>query len=418
MDTNLSIIHPTESHYDVEAIRADFPILAKEVNGHPLIFLDSCASAQKPEAVLLRMDEVYRGAYANVHRGAYALSQAATDHYEGARKTVSKYLNTKSHDEIVFTRNVTAAINLVAHSYGRKFFQRGDEVVITHMEHHANIVPWQMLRDEIGIELKVIPVDDAGNLFLEDFETLLGPKTKLVSVTHVSNVLGTIVPIKEITKLAHARDIPVLVDGAQGIVHTRVDVQDLEVDFYAFTGHKLYGPSGIGVLYGRKELLNNMPPYEGGGDMIESVTFEKTTYRDAPARFEAGTPPIVEAAGLAAAIDYVEAIGIERISAHEQELLAYATTQLKKIGGLTIYGESQNKAGIISFTLDDIHPHDIGTIIDSRGVAVRAGHHCAQPLMDRFDITATARTSFGMYNNKADVDALVAALDYAKEVFS
>ena len=418
MDTNLSLLDTEQSGYDVDAIRADFPILATEVNGHPLAFLDSGASAQKPEAVLRRMDEIYRGAYANVHRGAYSLSQAATDHYENARKTVAKYLNAGSDDEIIFTRNVTAAVNLVAHSYGKAFLQAGDEIIITHMEHHANIVPWQLLRDDIGIVLKVAPIDDAGNFLMDEFEALLGPKTKLVAVTHVSNVLGTIVPIKEVTALAHARDIPVLIDGAQGIVHTRVDVQDLDVDFYAFTGHKLYGPTGIGVLYGKKDLLNSMPPYQGGGDMIELVTFEKTTYRETPARFEAGTPPIVEAAGLAAAIDYVDAIGVEPIAAHEQDLLAYATTGLKEIDGLTIYGEADHKAGIISFTLENVHPHDIGTIIDSRGVAVRAGHHCAQPLMDRFGLAATARASFGMYSNKDDVDALVAALNYAKDIFA
>ena len=418
MDATLSNIHLQQSNYDVDAIRAEFPILASEINGYPLAFLDSGASAQKPECVLRRMDDVYRRSYANVHRGAYTLSQAATDYYEGARKTVARYINARSDDEIVFTHNVTAAINLVAHSYGRRFLQRGDEVIISQMEHHANIVPWQLLRDEIGIELKVAPIDEAGNLLLDQLAEMFGHKTKLVSLTHVSNVLGTIVPIKKVIDLAHERDIPVLIDGAQGIVHTRVDVQDLDAEFYAFTGHKLYGPSGIGVLYGKKDLLNTMPPYEGGGDMIERVTFEKTTYRDAPARFEAGTPPIVEAAGLAAAIDYVDGIGVENISAHEEELLAYATERLNEVDGITIYGEAQHKAGIISFTLDKVHPHDIGTIIDSRGVSVRAGHHCAQPLMDWFGIAATTRASFAMYNNKYDVDALVDGLKYVKEIFS
>tara|TARA_B110000196_G_C21102294_1_gene643294 strand:- start:486 stop:1580 length:1095 start_codon:yes stop_codon:yes gene_type:complete len=364
------------------------------------------------------MDDVYRRSYANVHRGAYALSQAATDYYEGARKTVARYLNARSDDEIVFTHNVTAAINLVAHSYGRRFMERGDEVIISQMEHHANIVPWQLLRDEIGIELKVAPIDEAGNLLLDQLAEMFSHKTKLVSLTHVSNVLGTIVPIKKVIDLAHERDIPVLIDGAQGIVHTRVDVQDLDAEFYAFTGHKLYGPSGIGVLYGKKDLLNTMPPYQGGGDMIERVTFEKTTYRDAPARFEAGTPPIVEAAGLAAAIDYVDEIGMENISSHEQELLNYATERLNEVDGITIYGEAQHKAGIISFTLDKVHPHDIATIVDSRGVSVRAGHHCAQPLMDWYGVAATTRASFGMYSNKQDVDALVDGLKYVKEIFS
>ena len=364
------------------------------------------------------MDDVYRRSYANVHRGAYALSQAATDYYEGARKTVARYLNARSDDEIVFTHNVTAAINLVAHSYGRRFMERGDEVIISQMEHHANIVPWQLLRDEIGIELKVAPIDEAGNLLLDQLAEMFSHKTKLVSLTHVSNVLGTIVPIKKVIDLAHERDIPVLIDGAQGIVHTRVDVQDLDAEFYAFTGHKLYGPSGIGVLYGKKDLLNTMPPYQGGGDMIERVTFEKTTYRDTPARFEAGTPPFVEAAGLAAAIDYVDEIGMENISSHEQELLNYATERLNEVDGITIYGEAQHKAGIISFTLDKVHPHDIATIVDSRGVSVRAGHHCAQPLMDWYGVAATTRASFGMYSNKQDVDALVDGLKYVKEIFS
>ena len=418
MDATLSNIDLQRSNYDVDAIRADFPILASEFNGYPLTFLDSGASAQKPECVLRRMDDVYRRSYANVHRGAYALSQAATDYYEGARKTVARYLNARSDDEIVFTHNVTAAINLVAHSYGRRFLERGDEVIISQMEHHANIVPWQLLRDEIGIELKVAPIDEAGNLLLDQLAEMFGHKTKLVSLTHVSNVLGTIVPIKKVIDLAHERDIPVLIDGAQGIVHTRVDVQDLDAEFYAFTGHKLYGPSGIGVLYGKKDLLNTMPPYQGGGDMIERVTFEKTTYRDAPARFEAGTPPFVEAAGLAAAIDYVDEIGMENISSHEQELLNYATERLNEVDGITIYGEAQHKAGIISFTLDKVHPHDIATIIDSRGVSVRAGHHCAQPLMDWYGVAATTRASFGMYSNKQDVDALVDGLKYVKEIFS
>ena len=418
MDATLSNIDLQRSNYDVDAIRADFPILASEFNGYPLTFLDSGASAQKPECVLRCMDDVYRRSYANVHRGAYALSQAATDYYEGARKTVARYLNARSDDEIVFTHNVTAAINLVAHSYGRRFLERGDEVIISQMEHHANIVPWQLLRDEIGIELKVAPIDEAGNLLLDQLAEMFSHKTKLVSLTHVSNVLGTIVPIKKVIDLAHERDIPVLIDGAQGIVHTRVDVQDLDAEFYAFTGHKLYGPSGIGVLYGKKDLLNTMPPYQGGGDMIERVTFEKTTYRDAPARFEAGTPPIVEAAGLAAAIDYVDEIGMENISAHEQELLNYATERLNEVDGITIYGEAQHKAGIISFTLDKVHPHDIATIVDSRGVSVRAGHHCAQPLMDWYGVAATTRASFGMYSNKQDVDALVDGLKYVKEIFS
>ena len=415
MDTALPI---HQNSYDIESIRGDFPILSEKINGHPLAFLDSGASPQKPEAVLQRMEHMYRHEYANVHRGAYTLSQAATDHYENARQTVARYLNAASDEEIIFTRNVTSSINLVAHCYGRAFLKSGDEIIITHMEHHANIVPWQLLREAIGIELKVIPIDDAGNLMMDKFEELLSPRTRLVSVTHISNVLGTVLPIKEITRLAHAHDARVLIDGAQGIMHSRVDVQDLDVDFYGFTGHKLYGPSGIGVLYGKRDILNSMPPYEGGGDMIDRVTFEKTTYRETPARFEAGTPAIVEAAGLAAAVEYVESIGIERIAAHEQSLLDYATARLSAIEGLRIYGEAEDKAGVVSFTIEGVHPHDISTIIDSHGVAVRAGHHCAQPLMDRFDLAATARASLGMYNNKSDIDQLVEALEFAKDIFS
>ncbi len=418
--TTATLIKPDQADaaYDVDAIRADFPALSTMVNGHPLVFLDSGASAQKPEVVLNRMDRAYRSEYANVHRGAYYLSQLATDNYESARATVAKFINAGQADEIIFTRNATAAINLVASSYGKAFLKAGDEIILSVMEHHANIVPWQLLRDETAIEIKVAPIDDAGNFLLDEFEKMLNPKTKIVAITHVSNVLGTVVPIKEVTRLAHDAGAVVLIDGSQGIVHSEVDVRDIDADFYAFTGHKLYGPSGIGVLYGKLDILNAMPPYQGGGDMIELVTFEKTTYRDAPARFEAGTPMIVEAVGLAAAIDYVRGVGIDNIAAHEQELLAYAMTRLDAVDGLTIYGRADEKCGIISFTLGDIHPHDIGTIIDSKGVAVRAGHHCAQPLMDRFNLTATARASFGMYNKKEDIDVLVDALLYAKEIFS
>jgi cysteine desulfurase/selenocysteine lyase len=407
-----------EIDYNVNSVRADFPALSLEINGYPLAFLDSGASAQKPNQVLDRMDRAYRSEYANVHRGAYTLSQLATDNYENARLTVANFLNAKTPDEIVFTRNVTAAINLVAYSYGRTFLSAGDEVIISHMEHHANIVPWQLLRDAIGIEIRVVPIDECGNFLMEEFKKLLGPKTKLVAVTQVSNVLGTILPVKEIVEQAHNVGAHVLIDGCQGVVHEGVDVQDLDAEFYAFTGHKLYGPSGIGVLWGKLDLLNSMPPYEGGGDMIENVTFEKTTYREAPARFEAGTPPIVEAVGLAAAIDYVKSIGLENIANHESKLLTYATNELSQIDGLRIIGQADNKAPIISFVLDGVHPHDIGTIIDSRGVAVRAGHHCAQPLMDRYELAATARASLAMYNNTDDIDQLVGALNYVKEIFS
>ena len=407
----------TAPTYDVERIRADFPILATEVNGKPLAFLDSGASAQKPRAVLDRIQRAYSAEYANVHRGAYHLSQLATDEYEGARRKVAHYLNAASDSEIIFTRNATASVNLVASSYGGAFLKAGDEIILSHMEHHANIVPWQLLRDKIGIDIKVAPIDDRGNFLLDEFEKLLTPKTKLVAITHVSNVLGTIVPLAEVVRLAHASGAVVLADGAQGIVHTRVDVQAPDVDFYVFTGHKLYGPSGIGVLYGKAALLKEMPPYQGGGDMIELVTFEKTTYREPPARFEAGTPPIVQAIGLGAAIDYVDAIGIECIAAHEASILDYATDAISSYPGVTIIGQADNKAGIVSFIMDDVHPHDIGTIIDSEGVAVRAGHHCAQPLMQRFDLTATARASFGMYTNRQDIDALIQGLDRVKEIF-
>ena len=410
-------ISPNINDYNIDSIRDNFPALSLECNGHPLAFLDSGASAQKPSKVLKRMDHAYRNEYANVHRGAYTLSQQATDNYENARKTVADFMNAKSSDEIIFTRNVTSAINLVAHSYGRNFLKAGDEVVISHMEHHANIVPWQLLRDAVGIELKIAPIDDAGNFLLDDFEKILGPKTKLVAITHVSNVLGTIVPIKKIVQLAKKVDAKVLIDGCQGIVHEGVDVQSLDADFYAFTGHKLYGPSGIGVLWGKLDLLNAMPPYEGGGDMIETVTFEKSTFRDAPARFEAGTPPIVEAVGLAAAIDYITSIGVNNIATHENHMLEYATSCLAEIDGLRIIGNADKKIGIISFELDDIHPHDISTIIDSKGVAVRAGHHCAQPLMERYGVPATTRASFGMYTSEGDIDQLADALKYAKGIF-
>jgi cysteine desulfurase/selenocysteine lyase len=415
---NMILKPDSEIDYNVSSVRADFPALSLEINGYPLAFLDSGASAQKPIQVLDRMDRAYRSEYANVHRGAYTLSQLATDNYENARITVANFLNAKTPDEIIFTRNVTAAINLVAYSYGRTFLRAGDEIIISHMEHHANIVPWQLLRDAIGIEIKVVPIDDRGNFLMEEFEKLLGPKTKLVTITQVSNVLGTILPIKEIVQQAHNIGAHVLIDGCQGIVHEGVDVQELDAEFYAFTGHKLYGPSGIGVLWGKLDLLNEMPPYEGGGDMIENVTFEKTTYREAPARFEAGTPPIVEAVGLAAAIDYVTNIGLEKIANHESKLLTYATNELAQIDGLRIIGQADHKAPIISFVLDGVHPHDIGTIIDSKGVAVRAGHHCAQPLMDRYELAATARASLAMYNNTDDIDQLVGALNYVKEIFS
>ncbi|WP_193370505.1 aminotransferase class V-fold PLP-dependent enzyme [Pelagibius marinus] len=402
--------------FDVERVRADFPVLQQSVHGKPLTYLDSGASAQKPKAVLEAMDEVYRTCYANVHRGAYYFSQHLTDRYESVRTKVAGLLNAASDQEIVFTRNVTEAINLVAHSFGNSL-SAGDEVIISEMEHHANIVPWQLLRDRVGINLKVVPIADDGSFRLDAYESMLGPRTRLVAITHTSNVLGTVTPMKEIIRLAHKAGALVLVDGAQAVVHSKVDVRDLDADFYAFTGHKLYGPTAIGALYAKAELLKEMPPFLGGGDMIRSVSFAETTYADPPHRFEAGTPPIVEAIGLGAAIDYVNGIGMEAISAHEAGLLAYATERLSAVEGLTIYGRAKEKAAIVSFTLDGIHPHDIGTIVDREGVAIRVGHHCAQPLMERFCVPATARASMGLYNTTDDIDVLVRALEKVKELF-
>ncbi|MFI4987768.1 MAG: aminotransferase class V-fold PLP-dependent enzyme [Alphaproteobacteria bacterium] len=402
--------------YDVALVRRDFPILARSVHGKPLVYLDNGASAQKPRRVIDTMREVMEEDYANVHRGVHFLSQRATERFEAARVTVARFLGAETR-EIVFTRNVTEAINLVAASYGRRFFAQGDEVVVSEMEHHANIVPWQLLETEIGIRVRVVPVDDAGSLALDVYESLLGPRTKLVALTHCSNVLGTFTPAAEIVRLAHAHGIPVLLDGAQAVVHGPVDVKALDVDFYAFTGHKLYGPTGIGVLYGKYELLAKMPPYQGGGDMIRSVSFSGTSFKEPPERFEAGTPAIVEAIGLAAAIDYVTALGQDAIAAHEQQLLAYATERLAAIPGLRIYGTAPDKAAIISFTLASAHPHDIGTIVDQAGVALRTGHHCAQPLMERFGIAGTARASFGLYNTLQEVDKLVAAIASVEEIF-
>ncbi len=401
---------------DLAAIRADFPILSKPVKGHRLVYLDSGASAQKPIAVLDAMRDFQETHYANVHRGVHYLSQMATDAYEASRKTVAEFLGAGT-DEIIFTGNATSALNLVAASYGQRL-QPGDEIILTEMEHHANIVPWQLLRDRTGAAIKVIPVDDAGVLDLDAYRKLLNKRTKIVAFTHASNVLGTINPVAEIAALAHEAGAVAVVDGAQGIVHAAEDVKDLDVDFYAFTGHKLYGPTGIGVLYGKKALLDSMPPWQGGGEMIANVTFEKTTYREAPARFEAGTPAITESVGLAAAIDYVNGIGLDLIAAHEAIVLEYATEELLQLDGLRIYGRAENKCSIVSFLMASAHAHDIGTIVDGQGVAVRTGHHCAQPLMDRFGIVATARASFGIYSGKDDVDALIASLHRVKEVFS
>ncbi|MBT3628812.1 MAG: cysteine desulfurase [Rhodospirillaceae bacterium] len=403
--------------FNVARWRADFPLLAEQVYDKPLVFLDSAASAQKPQSVIDAVSYCYEHEYANIHRGVYWLSQKSTEAYEQARVKVQGFINAASEREIVFTKGTTEAINLVASSYGGSELQAGDEIILSHLEHHANIVPWQLLRQRIGIEIKVAPIDEQGNFLLEEFEKLLSPRTRLVAITHGSNALGTIPPVDDIIRLSHARGALVLLDGAQAVVHGPVDMQALDVDFYAFSGHKLYGPSGIGVLYGKADLLKAMPPYQGGGDMIKSVTFEKTEFADIPGRFEAGTPHIAGAYGLSAAIDYVSAIGMSNIARHEQELLSYATARLQEINSLRLIGTADNKAGIVSFELDGVHAHDIGTILDREGIAVRVGHHCAQPLMERFNITGTVRASFGLYNNKADIDALVAALGAVREIF-
>ncbi len=403
--------------FDVERVRADFPILKQEVFGHPLVYLDNAASAQKPRQVLDAMQEAYETYYSNVHRGLHRLSQLSTDGFEAGREKIARFVNAESSDEIVFTRNATEALNLVAACYGRAFLKKGDEVIISTLEHHSNIVPWQLLRDRIGIVLKIAPIDDAGNFLLDEFHELLGPRTKLVAVTHVSNALGTVTPIKEIIHLAHKYDVPVLVDGSQAVQHMVVDVRALDADFYAFTGHKLYGPSGIGVLYGKRDFLNALPPYQGGGEMISSVTFEKSEFKDAPHRFEAGTPAIVEAIGLGAAVDYVDSLGRDNVAAHEAGLLAYATERLSQVPGLTIIGTAKEKTSIVSFVMESAHALDVGTVVDRAGVAIRAGHHCAQPLLQRLGLTATARASFGIYNTRSDVDALAKALGSVREIF-
>ena len=408
--------HPSNT-YDIEKIRSDFPILGTEVHGQPFAFLDSAASAQKPHQVIAAISAVYDSGYANVHRGAYQLSEVVTDNYEGARDKVQDFLNAEHRGEIIFTRNATEAINLVAASYARNKLNCGDEIIITEMDHHSNIVPWQLLKAEKDLVLKVVPITDAGELRMDIFEKLLTSRTKLVSVPHISNVLGTVLPVKRIVELAHSAGAAVLIDGCQAVMHEAVDVQGLDCDFYAFSGHKLYGPSGIGVLYGKKELLDAMPPYMGGGDMINTVTFEESTWAELPNKFEAGTPAIAQAIGLGAAIDYINDIGLVSIARHENELLDYTTSKLNAIDGLKIIGTASNKVSVISMTLDCAHPHDMATILDRSGVAIRAGHHCAQPLMDRLGLPATARASFGLYNNQNDADQLCQALETVQEIF-
>jgi cysteine desulfurase/selenocysteine lyase len=403
--------------FDVGKVREDFPILHRQVNGKPLVYLDNAATAQKPQVVIDTLDRFYREENSNVHRGVHFLSQRATDEYEMARVKVQRFLNAAEPREIIFVRGTTEGINLVASSFGRSKVRAGDEILISAMEHHSNIVPWQMLCEEKGAVLRVIPINDAGELRLEEFEKLLSPKTQLVALVHLSNALGTLNPVRPIIEMAHRRGIPVLLDGAQAAPHLKVDVRELDCDFYAFSGHKLYGPTGIGVLYGKARLLEAMPPYQGGGEMISSVTFEKTTYNTIPNKFEAGTPHVAGAVGLAAAIDYLSALDREAVEAYEHELLAYATEALRQIPGLRIIGTAREKAGVISFVLDGIHPHDIGTIVDQEGIAIRTGHHCAQPVMDRFGVPATARASLAFYNTKEEIDALVSSLHKVKEVF-
>jgi cysteine desulfurase / selenocysteine lyase len=413
-------MHPAVSNgaYDVSRIREDFPILALPVYGKPLVYLDNAASAQKPKAVLERLHHAYTAEYANVHRGLHYLANAATEAYEGARERVRAFLNASRPEEIIFTRNATEAINLVAYTFGRERIKAGDEIVLSIMEHHSNIVPWHFLRERQGAVIKYAPVDDEGNFLVEEFEKLLGPRTRMVAITHMSNMLGTVVPVKEVVRRAHARGIPVLIDGAQGAVHLDVDVQDIGCDFYAFTGHKLYGPSGIGVLYGKYDHLAAMPPFNGGGEMIREVFEDRVTYGDPPHKFEAGTPSIVQAIGLGAAIDYVASIGKARIRAHEQEISAYAHERLREINSLRIFGTAKGKGAIVSFEMKGAHPHDVATIIDRSGVAVRAGTHCVMPLLARFGVTATCRASFAMYNTKTEVDRLAEALVKAQEFFA
>ena len=403
--------------FDADNVRADFPILSRTVHGKPLVFLDSGASAQKPRAVIDAISQCYEAEYANIHRGVYELSAKATEAYEGARARVQRFVNARSASEIVFTKGATEAINLVATSWGGAFLGEGDEVVLSVLEHHANIVPWQLLRERTGIVLKVVPTDERGDFPLDAYEALVGPRTKLVALTHVSNALGTVTPVDEIVRIAHDRGALVLLDGAQGIVHCPVDVQAMDVDFYCFSGHKLYGPSGIGVLFGKEALLAAMPPYQGGGDMIERVTFERTTFAPPPARFEAGTPPIAGTVGLHAAIDYVASFDPAAVAAHEHDLLIYASERLAALNSVRLYGTAPGKAAIVSFTMDHVHSHDVGTILDRAGVAVRVGHHCAQPLMDHFGIAGTVRASFGLYNSRADIDRLIDGLDEVREIF-
>ncbi len=424
MATTREILHApardreaTPPAFDVRRIREDFPILKQKVHGKPLVYLDNAATSQKPQAVLDAMERFYAQDCSNVHRGVHLLSERATQKYEDARVKVQRFLNAADPREVIYVRGTTEAINLVAQTYGRRHVQAGDEVLITALEHHSNIVPWQILCEEKGARLRVAPINDRGELLLEDVEKNLNERTRLVAVAHVSNALGTINPMRRIVQLAHSRNVPVLVDGAQAAPHLKVDVQALDCDFYAISGHKMFGPTGIGALYGKARLLEEMPPYQGGGDMIASVTFEKTTYNVIPYKFEAGTPNIAAAIGLGAAVDYLNQIGMENIASYEHALLAYATEAIGQIPGVRIIGTAREKAGVVSFVLDGVHAHDVGTILDHDGIAVRTGHHCAQPVMDRFGVPATARASLAFYNTKQEINALAAGLQRVKGIF-
>lgn len=417
LENSVAIATPAVQ-WDVERVRADFPVLHQTVNGKPLVYLDNAASSQVPQVVIDRGSQYIEQEHSNIHRGVHYLSQKATTAYEGAREKVKRFINARDAKECIFVRGATEGINLVMHGYGRKFIRQGDEIIISAMEHHANIVPWQMLCEEKGARLRVIPMNDAGELLLDEYDSLLNERTKFVAVAHVSNALGTINPVKQIIERAHKYGVSVLIDGAQWVPHLPVDVQDLDCDFYAFSGHKMFAPTGSGVVYGRAELLETMNPFQGGGDMIKTVTFEKTTYADLPNKMEAGTPAIASQIGLGAAIDYLNSIGREAAAAYEHELLRYATEQISAIEGVRIIGTAREKAGVLSFVIDDIHPHDIGTILDQEGIAVRAGHHCAQPVMQRFNLPATARASFAFYNTKEEVDTLARTIEKVVDIFS
>jgi cysteine desulfurase/selenocysteine lyase len=403
--------------FDVARVRRDFPILGTRVNGKPLVYLDNAASSQMPQPVLDRWIRYQTTQHSNIHRAVHYLSETATAEYEIARRKIQAFINAREDREVIFTTGTTDAINLVAHGYGRKFIGAGDEIVLTTLEHHSNIVPWQMVAEEKGAKIRVVPINDRGELVIEEYLKLLGPRTKLVGVGHVSNALGTINPVRDMIEAAHARGIPVLLDGAQAAPHMKLDMQALDCDFYAFSGHKMFGPTGIGILYGKADWLEKMQPFKGGGDMILSVTFEKTTYNVPPGKFEAGTPPIAAAITLGAAVDYLESIGFERIHAHETDLLDYATDQVNRLPGVRIVGTAEKKAAVISFVVDGVHPHDVGTLLNEEGIAVRTGHHCAQPVMQRFGIPATSRASFAFYNTHAEVDALVAGIKKVQKVF-